>query len=142
MNSNLAHLINDYQNAVRQAIALMKSSGIPIPESNIAWVFSGVIQSNTLEGGIGYFKHGYGCAVDLPSGGIDFDFGENGEIDGFDASRLWSFSKNSNINYGFQDEAHFNDIFEQAVANSEIIYSGYILYYCAKKYSQEGVQVL
>jgi hypothetical protein len=36
MNINLANLINDYQDAVRQAVALMNSSGIATPESDIA----------------------------------------------------------------------------------------------------------
>jgi hypothetical protein len=133
MNINLANLINDYQDAVRQAVSLMNSSGIATPESDIAWACCHIKQYGMLKGGVRYFKHGYGCAVHLSLGVIDFDFGKNGEIDGFDASRLWSFAENHRMNYGFKDEAHFKDIFEQAAANSEIIYSGYILYYCAKK---------
>lgn len=94
MNVNLASLIDAYQSAVRDAVNLMYASGIEAPESNTAWACSGVPQVSELLGGVRYFKHGFGCAVHLPSGTVDFDFGEHGEINGFDLSRLQAFAKN------------------------------------------------
>jgi len=38
----------------------------------------GFIVQVLIAGGIRYFKHGYGCAVSLPAGKVDFDFGEQG----------------------------------------------------------------
>ena len=39
-----------------------------------------------------YFFHGIGCAVHIsPNEVVDFDYGNNGGIDGFDHWRLWSF---------------------------------------------------
>lgn len=39
-----------------------------------------------------YFIHGFGCALRLPDRSVDFDFGDDGQIDGFDWSRLLSFA--------------------------------------------------
>lgn len=38
---------------------------------------------------ITYELHGVGCAVHFPGLTVDFDYGENGRIDGFDVWRLY-----------------------------------------------------
>ncbi|MBB3857942.1 hypothetical protein FHY29_003392 [Xanthomonas arboricola] len=131
MNSNLARLISDYQSAVREAIGLMRDSGIKLPTSNADWAANGIPQRGTLKGDIPYFKHGYGCSVKLPSGAVDFDFGEHGETNGFDAWRLASFSGPRLSEYGFVSEASLNDCFTAEVAAGSLVYSGYILHYIA-----------
>ena len=131
MNSNLARLISDYQGAVREAVAVMHDSGIEQPASNTDWTGNAIPQHGTLKGGITYFKHGYGCSVGLPSGTVDFDFGEHGEIDGFDAWRLASFAGPRLLEYGFASEAALNDCFKAEVAAGSLVYSGYILHYIA-----------
>lgn len=92
MNSGLARLIADYQASVREAVALLNKSGIPLPTSNTEWTGVDIPARGVLDGGVSYFKHGYGCAVRLPGGVVDFDFGANGEIDGFDSWRLVSYA--------------------------------------------------
>jgi hypothetical protein len=131
MNSNLARLISDYQSAVREAVDLMRDSGIELPASNIDWTANGIPQRGTLKGEVQYFKHGYGCSVKMPSGAVDFDFGEHGEIDGFDAWRLASFAGQRLPEYGFVSEATLNDCFKVEVAAGSLVYSGYILHYIA-----------
>jgi hypothetical protein len=131
MHTNLASLISDYQAGVRAAVALMQESGIPIPGSNTEWAGTDIPQRGELKGGIPYFKHGYGCRVKLPSGAVDFDFGEHGEIDGFDAWRLVSFAGTKLSDYGFSSEDALKDSFEAEVAAGSLVYSGYILYYIA-----------
>ena len=63
MNNNLAHLITDYQASVRAAVELMQQSGIPLPATNTDWAATDIPQRGEVEGGIPYFKHGYGCAT-------------------------------------------------------------------------------
>jgi hypothetical protein len=45
-----------------------------------------------------YFFHGIGLCVELKDKIVDFDFGEDDRIDGFDAWRLWGFTE-SQIKY-------------------------------------------
>ncbi|AYN94211.1 hypothetical protein EAW52_09665 [Pseudomonas sp. LTJR-52] len=131
MNNNLARLISDYQASVRIAVQLMQKSGIQLPPTNTDWTAADISQRGELLGGITYFKHGYGCAVKLPAGTVDFDFGEHGEIDGFDAWRLIGFAGLRLSEYGFATEDSLNECFKAEVEAGSLVYSGYILYYIA-----------
>ena len=62
---------------------------------------------------------------------VDFDFGEHGEIDGFDAWRLVGFAGSRLSEYGFPSEASLNECFKAEVAAGSLVYSGYILHYIA-----------
>lgn len=101
MNPRLTRLIFDYQESVRTAVVLMLRSGIKMPHSGWHWTRVDVPNSGELEGGVTYIKHGSGCEVELSTGSVDFDFGENGEISGFDSWKLFCFAKNRMIQYGF-----------------------------------------
>lgn len=138
MNRDLARLIADYQASVRDAIGLLKKSGIPLPATNTEWTGIDIPNRGELDGGISYFKHGYGCAVRLPGGAVDFDFGAHGEIDGFDAWRLASFAGEKLHEYGFANEAMLDACFKDEVAAGSLIYSGYILHYIAENRAQPG----
>jgi len=81
---------------------------------------------------VNYFKHGYGCAVFLPSGKVDFDFGSEGQINGFDLWRLTNFAGKRLKDYGFPSEASIQAAFQSAVESGEIVASEYILYYLAQ----------
>ncbi|SDA63588.1 hypothetical protein SAMN03159443_01929 [Pseudomonas sp. NFACC15-1] len=131
MNNQLAILIRDYQASVGAAVDMMQRSGIPRPLTNRDWVGTDIPQRGELEGGVRYFKHGYGCAVSLPTGTVDFDFGAHGEISGFDAWRLASFASDRLSDYGFVDEDAIKECFKAEVAAGSLVYSGYILYYLA-----------
>jgi hypothetical protein len=100
MDLALRTLILDYRAAVARAIDELKLGGIPLPESNRGWSLNGLQQRGVLPSGATYAKHGYGCCVKLPEGEIDFDFGANGEYDGFDAWRLWRFAEPRSDRYG------------------------------------------
>lgn len=131
MNNQLAILISDYQASVGAAVDLIQRSGIPRPPTNTDWVGTDIPHRGELEGGVRYFKHGYGCAVSLPTGTVDFDFGAHGEIGGFDVWRLASFAGDKLSEYGFADEDAIKECFEAEVEAGSLIYSGYILYYLA-----------
>ena len=131
MHNPLVLLISDYQASVAAAVDLMQRSDIPRPATNVDWVVSDIPQRGELEGAVRYFKHGYGCAVHLPTGTVDFDFGPHGEIHGFDAWRLAGFASDKLSDYGFADEDALTACFNAEVAAGSLVYSGYILYYLA-----------
>lgn len=132
MNPGLAKLVTDYQRAVHQAVALLEQSAIARPASNREWAFLDIPHRGTLKDGVHYFKHGYGCAVHLPDGTVDFDFGAKGEIDGFDFWRLAGFAEAKLPDYGFADEDALKECFNQEVEAGTLRYSGYILYYLVR----------
>lgn len=48
-----------------------------------------------------YCKQGFGCAVDGPTWSVDFDFGDEGQIDGSDVWRLYAFARKRLADYEF-----------------------------------------
>ncbi|UCZ85824.1 hypothetical protein LGQ10_05835 [Pseudomonas sp. L5B5] len=131
MHPDLARLIHDYQARVRSAVELIRQSGIALPVSNVDWLASDIADQGELAGGIRYFKHGYGCAVHLPSGIVDFDFGEHAQIDGVTVSRLAGFAGPGLADYGFADQQALQACFDQAVTTGSVVHSNYMLYYVA-----------
>jgi len=129
MDSRLFTLVSDYQAVVRQAVELLGASGIECPSSNASWADRDIPQRGKLNGKILYYKHGYGCAVHFPTQVVDFDFGSNGEIDGFDVWRLVGFAGTRLCAYGFSSEAELKATFTAAVDLGELRFSGYLLYY-------------
>ncbi|WP_248748026.1 hypothetical protein [Pseudomonas sp. MWU12-2037] len=140
MNKQLARLISDYQASVQMAVELMQRSGIPLPSTCTDWVGTDIPNRGELEGGIQYYKHGYGCAVSLSTGAVDFDFGDQGEIDGFDVWRLTGFADSKLPGYGFATEDALKECFKEEVAAGSLVYSGYILYYLADAAHPPSVQ--
>src|SRR5579863_3535448 len=104
MDSRLAKLIADYQSRVSDAVAMLGEAGIPRPASNTEWAASDAPEQGSLTDGFTYHKHGFGCAVAGPSWGVDFDFGDKGEIDGFDIWRLCAFARERLSEYGFESD--------------------------------------
>ena len=129
MDQRLVVLIEDYLASVSSAVKLLEQSGIERPSSNTEWACNEVPQTGVLLGGVKYFKHGFGCAVRLKGGSVDFDFGEQGEINGFDVWRLTSFADERLGEYGFESEKELERCFKAGVAAGSLVYSGYILHY-------------
>lgn len=88
MDTRLARLIADYQAHVAKAVALLERAGLSRPKSNVEWALQRTLPSPDLGDGFVCRKHGYGCFVRGPAWAVDFDFGDVGQIDGFDAWRL------------------------------------------------------
>ncbi|WP_413144048.1 DUF6896 domain-containing protein [Burkholderia cepacia] len=101
MSDKFRRLIIEYKNAILESLVVMQRSGIRMPASSYDWVYMEIPMVGELEGGGCYRKHGVGCDVNLPEKSVDFDFGENGEIDGFDAWRLAEFAGMNLRKYGF-----------------------------------------
>lgn len=131
MDKNLEQLITDFQFRVREAVALMYRSGMTMPHSSFGWLRADIPGRGVLDGGIEYFKHGAGCEVRLETGAVDFDFGEDGEIDGFDLWRLTKFTRDRLPCFGFESAEQIEKSFDAAVASGELLYSGRCNYYVA-----------
>ena len=108
---------------------MLESAGIPRPESTGEWVCNGIVQKGLLPNGFRYFKHGFGCEVAGPDWDVDFDFGEAGQIDGFDAWRLFAFAEKTLSTYGFRSLEEVETAVRFALQAGDLEYSGYILYY-------------
>ena len=79
------------------------------------------------------FQARYGCAIEGATDSVDFDFGENGEIDGFAASSLWEFAVASKKDYGFASEEEIAAAITRSAAEGALRFSGSILYYVQKR---------
>ncbi|MBA0195569.1 hypothetical protein H4F51_19700 [Pectobacterium brasiliense] len=123
MNNNLVRLITDYQRKVIEAVTLMQRSGIRMPVSSHDWIFSDVPYSGELYGEIKYFKHGEGCLVMLNSGEVDFDFGQQGEIGGFNSWWLTRFAGLRLSEYGFNSEIEIFECLKSAFDAGELVNS-------------------
>jgi hypothetical protein len=123
MDARLALLIQDYRSAVATAVRLLCESGIPLPESHVDWVCNGISHTGALRRGIKYFKHGSGCAVHLPGGTVDFDFGEQGEIIWIDAWHISTFADERLAEYGFASSRELIQTLRQAIATEDLLVS-------------------
>lgn len=131
MDIRLVRLIADFQSSVVTAVALMHRSGLPLPHSAQGWSKADVPDSGILEGNIRYYKHGYGCEVELDTGTVDFDFGRSGEVNGFDEWQLGKYAAEKLGGYGFASKRELYESFETEVALNTLIQQGYGLYYIA-----------
>ncbi|MBW4488992.1 MAG: hypothetical protein KME12_14485 [Trichocoleus desertorum ATA4-8-CV12] len=133
MVEKLIQLIHEYQNRVREAVELFERyKGLKRPQRLLEWQLSGIPQRGYLDPSekISYFFHGYGCCVRLPSGHVDWDFGREGQIDGFDAWRLYDFVERGTQNFPeFRDEEVLKSVFAEAESKGLFHKSDYILYY-------------
>jgi hypothetical protein len=122
-------LIKDYQARVADAVAMLEAAGVARPSSTTAWVESHDFGRMSLPNGFEACKHGFGCSVDGPEWGVDFDFGASGQIDGFDAWRLWDLARRRLREYQFSSEEDIKSAVRSATEAGDLEFSGYILYY-------------
>jgi hypothetical protein len=120
MERHLFDLIHAYRQAVADAVAELSASGISLPQSNIEWSLSPIPCIGSLRAGGQYRKHGYGCTVETAKGEVDFDFGPHGEVDGFDAWRLWRFADARAEEFGFLEESQIRSALERALKGGEL----------------------
>ncbi|UXD25288.1 hypothetical protein FORC065_2484 [Yersinia enterocolitica] len=131
MNEKLFLLIVDFQKSIQTALKLMQRSGISMPLSRNEWIESNIPISGELDGGVKYYKHGAGCQVILDSGAVDFDFGVQGEIGGFNFWWLTRFAEKNLKDYGFKDWDCVASFLDEALGKGELICPDQDLYYIA-----------
>jgi hypothetical protein len=131
MHPELQSLISDFVATVARRFAqLQREAGVAAPESSTAWATNG-LKKGILSDGAAYSKHGVGCLIEASAGGVDFDFGDRGEIDGFDAWRLVQFAEISRGRHAITDKKKLEALLDSALAAGEIEKRG-SLYYVKK----------
>jgi hypothetical protein len=101
MNESLHTLIGRFRDAQVLAVSTLSDRlGIPKPASNREWPFVANkhgINRRCKRDGIAIYSHGYGVELKFDGRTIDFDWGDNGEPDGFDAWRLTKFARDNGL---------------------------------------------
>lgn len=141
MDSGLSRLILDYQVAVRSALKAMRKAGITMPFTYEEWIqsYTSVVSSHSDP--IIVDKHGRGCRVHWNGSVVDFDFGDLGEVDGFNPWRLYKFAGGDLQCYGFEDRKSLDQSFAISVELGDIFYSGNVLYYLKSESRKFAVDV-
>ena len=88
----LVMLIDKYTGAVEDAHAMLRAH---LGEDALLSAVNGrrIPREGQLPGGFPYSFHGVGCAVEGPDFEVDFDFGPEQRVGGFDAWRLSLFAQ-------------------------------------------------
>jgi hypothetical protein len=91
MNVDLEKLIFDFLSKVDKATFLLEKKFGTRCILRL-WRTYKIDRCGTVVGNITYELHGVGCIVYLPEVCVNFDYGINGRIDGFDAWRLYMYA--------------------------------------------------
>lgn len=81
------------------------------------------------QGEVKIFPHGYGLSMITPEFFIDFDFGDAGEIDGFDAGRLLVYNEKNKITDLLKTFDQIQNVLDHEIKNGKVKDSGYVNYY-------------
>ncbi|WP_434768273.1 DUF6896 domain-containing protein [Pseudomonas triticicola] len=91
-SETLEILINDF-------IAMVESSTLVFERKfgtrdiRRLWRTQAIKRCGRVTRGVKYELHGIGCRINLSTGSVDFNYGPNGEINGFDVWRLYNFAR-------------------------------------------------
>ena len=87
----LEHLIIDYLKQVKKATDLLEQV---FGTKNIIglWRSKKIPQRGTVAANVTYELHGIGCSVYLSEICVDFDYGPDDRVDGFDSWRLYMYA--------------------------------------------------
>jgi hypothetical protein len=127
MNLALPPMIDRFRAAQDRAVALLadlaKPLGIRLPKSNREWVGicaeSGLYKVRRFND-IEIYAHGYGIELVIDGTNIDFDWGDQGESDGFDGWRLWNFCRNNGLPMECESCSQVQSWLEQAAESGEL----------------------
>ena len=95
MHAELSKIIEAFNAAQRKAVEVLESKFVcERPASQDDFIFRcvpAIREADYSAGGYRIRPHGIGMEIEGNGLSIDFDFGENGELNGFDAFRLHNF---------------------------------------------------
>ncbi len=134
MKPELLNAIRKFNDAQEETCKILHDVwGMPRPISAEEWIdwrmtFNGQKERKT-SGDYKIFPHGFGLAFKSPTFVIDFDFGENGEANGFDPFRLFNFLNSNNIDSSYKSVDEIKNDIQYEVENGNINYSGYLNFY-------------
>ncbi|WP_051435666.1 DUF6896 domain-containing protein [Shewanella fidelis] len=133
MDDALRLLINQFNEVQLKAVAILESEfGCPRPDSNIDFVTRCAPHIRKMgyeSGGYRIRPHGYGMEITIDGKTIDFDFGAAGEINGFDAWRLYHFVKSNKIKTHLKSEEAIQDSITKAISSGSIYKSDSLNHY-------------
>jgi Domain of unknown function (DUF6896) len=136
MDSTLATMIERFRAAQDRAVALLanelaKPLRIRLPKSNRDWVTicaeSGLYKVRRFNG-VEIYAHGYGVELVTDGINIDFDWGDNGEADGFDGWRLWNFCRMNDLPRPCDSSSQIKSWLVQAVECNELLRDELLFY--------------
>lgn len=128
MNPILADMIRQFRLAQDRGVAavaevLVPTLGIRLPATNSDWfricMEFGLYKIHHVKD-IPIYAHGFGIELVLDELTIDFDWGDAGEPDGFDAWRLWNFIKVNRIEVGCESHSQVQLWLEEAADLGEL----------------------
>jgi hypothetical protein len=121
MRTELRNLITSYQDAAARLVPkILDHLGVTSPSSNFEWATLKVPGKGVTPCGKKYRKHGFGIEITYEDGVIDFDFGENGDIDGLDAWFLYDFAVSTGFSIPYIDGREIKNELEEAVLLGEL----------------------
>jgi hypothetical protein len=85
-------LINDYISLVESSTLIFENK-FGTRDIRRLWHTKVIKRCGRVTRGVKYELHGIGCRINLQTGSVDFDYGPNGEINGFDIWRLYNFAR-------------------------------------------------
>ena len=130
-------LLQQFHQRQREATELVAEKwNITFPKTCHEWIdwciHAGKRKLPMNKEGVKIHPHGFGLSLSNGQFWIDFDFGENGEADGFDAWRLWDFAEGNKIPTLFQSGDEIKEVITVEMERGALIFSGYINYYLKK----------
>jgi hypothetical protein len=136
VNPVLADMIGQFRSAQDRGVAVVievlgPALGVRRPASNSEWVFicgKCGLSKRCQVNGIGVYAHGYGIELSFDGLTIDFDWGDLGEPDGFDAWRLWNFYQTNGFVVDCASSCQIRSWLEEAITLGELT-KDRLLYY-------------
>jgi len=133
-NDEFYRILDNYNNVQIKAIEyLIKAWSMPKQITSTKWMDWSQSQydkhSFKNESGIVIFPHGYGLQYKDKEIQIGFDLGDEGEIHGFDANRLWHFVESNKLKTLFTNMKQIEKVMESELSIGKLRFSGYINYY-------------
>jgi len=97
-DTTLEDLIKDFLSKVQKGTTLLQEK---FGTRNILrlWRSGQIERCGEVNGGVEYELHGIGCAIHFPNESVDFDYGSNNRIDGFDEWRLYMYATDRPLKY-------------------------------------------
>ena len=91
-SETLEILINDFISMVESSTLVFERK-FGTRDIRRLWRTESIKRCGRVTRGVKYELHGIGCRINLSTGSVGFDYGPNGEINGFDVWRLYNFAR-------------------------------------------------
>lgn len=119
-DKSLEDLINDFLSKVDSATSLLEKR-FGTRNTLRLWRSNQIQRCGDITDNTQYELHGVGCIVHFPSESVDFDYGSDNRIDGFDIWRLYIYASDRPSEYKkYCDKKTVEKEFQEYVASGRI----------------------